>query len=321
MKRNRFQTPPDTLAVARDSSLVLRLNLGFFLRQLGIFLIMDLLLCLLTLGGVVLYAEDRCADAAALVAERGVPTQEAMAWMGASDYTIMPLGREAQGYNVPVLPWLPPREEMAQGLRSWVLWESYTVELPNGGEPYAVRVELSGIAQIAGWVGAVLLICQGAALQTGLFGNHRSIRKVLREEKMIHPERMFLPVWDEGVMVNADPGLMKQVLRILMDNGVKYSPPGGRIYLRVSGREGMARVTVQDEGMGIPAESIPHIFERFYRTDQSRDRKTGGTGLGLSIAKWIVERHGGWFEVVSRENVGSRITFLIPLAKMETNQM
>ena len=138
---------------------------------------------------------------------------------------------------------------------------------------------------------------------------------------MIHPERMFLPVWDEGVMVNADPGLMKQVIRILMDNSVKYSPPEGRIYLRVSGREEMARVTVQDEGMGIPAESIPHIFERFYRTDQSRDRKTGGTGLGLSIAKWIVERHGGGFEVGSRENVGSRITFLIPLAKMETNQM
>ena len=58
---------------------------------------------------------------------------------------------------------------------------------------------------------------------------------------------------------------------------------------------------------------IPHIFERFYRTDQSRDRKTGGTGLGLSIAKWIVDRHGGWFEVVSRVDVGTRITFLIPL--------
>ena len=80
-------------------------------------------------------------------------------------------------------------------------------------------------------------------------------------------------------------------------------------------------MTVQDEGMGIPAESIPHIFERFYRADQSRDRKTGGTGLGLSIAKWIVERHGGWFEVVSREQVGSRSTFLIPITKMETKQI
>lgn len=479
MKKNRFQTPPDTLAAARDSSLVLRLNLGFFLRQLGIFLVMDLLLCLLTLGGVVLYAEDRCADAAALVAERGVPTQEAVVWMEASDYIILPLDREAQGYNVPVLPWIPQREETAQGLRSWELWESYTVELPNGGEPYAVRVELGGIAQIAIWVAAVLLACQGAALLTGLFGNHRSIRKVLRpiqdlaataarlnsmahmsreelenlaeelekidakaldsridlpgtqkelrdlakaindmldrvnyayqaqmrfvsdashelrtpiaviqgyaslldrwgksdpeamqesidairdeakgmerlveqllflargdndsqpvkpevfdltavaeevlrEEEMIYPERTFLPVWDEHVTVNADPGLIKQVIRILMDNSIKYSPPEGRIYLRVSGQEGMARVTVQDEGMGIPAESIPHIFERFYRTDQSRDRKTGGTGLGLSIAKWIVERHGGWFEVVSRENVGSRITFLIPITKMETKQI
>ena len=69
----------------------------------------------------------------------------------------------------------------------------------------------------------------------------------------------------------------------------------------------------RSEGMGIPPDGIPHIFQRFYRTDQSRDRKTGGTGLGLSIAKWIVDRHGGWFEVVSRVDVGTRITFLIPL--------
>ena len=66
--------------------------------------------------------------------------------------------------------------------------------------------------------------------------------------------------------------------------------------------------------MGISPDGIPHIFERFYRTDQSRDRKTGGTGLGLSIAKWIVERHGGWFEVVSRIHVGTRITVVLPAA-------
>ena len=64
--------------------------------------------------------------------------------------------------------------------------------------------------------------------------------------------------------------------------------------------------------MGIPTDGIPHIFDRFYRTDLSRDRKTGGTGLGLSIAKWIVERHGGWFEVVSRPGVGTRITAVLP---------
>ena len=101
-------------------------------------------------------------------------------------------------------------------------------------------------------------------------------------------------------------------MRILMDNSVKYSGPDSRVYLRVMVLDGHARVTVQDEGMGISPEGIPHIFDRFYRTDQSRDRKTGGTGLGLAIAKWIIDRHGGWFEVVSREGVGTRISFLLP---------
>ena len=124
--------------------------------------------------------------------------------------------------------------------------------------------------------------------------------EVLREEEMIHEDRIFLPRWgEEPVPVYADQGLIKQVMRILMDNSVKYSAPDSRIYLRVMVLDGHARVTVQDEGMGISPEGIPHIFDRFYRTDQSRDRKTGGTGLGLSIAKWIIDRHGGWFEVVS----------------------
>ena len=69
---------------------------------------------------------------------------------------------------------------------------------------------------------------------------------------------------------------------------------------------------MQDEGQGIDAASLPHIFDRFYRTDESRTRQTGGTGLGLAIAKWIVERHGGWFEVVSWEGVGTRMTVVLP---------
>lgn len=91
------------------------------------------------------------------------------------------------------------------------------------------------------------------------------------------------------MVVRADPGLVKQVMRILMDNSVKYSGPEGRVYLRVSAQKDYARVTVQDEGMGIVPQAIPHIFDRFYRTDSSRARQTGGTGLGLSIARWIVD--------------------------------
>ena len=145
--------------------------------------------------------------------------------------------------------------------------------------------------------------------------------EVLREEEMIHQDRVFLPRLGEApIPVRADQGLIKQVMRILMDNSVKYSPPDGRVYLRVTAQEGYARVTVQDEGMGIAPQGIPHIFDRFYRTDQSRDRRTGGTGLGLSIAKWIVDRHGGWFEVVSREGVGTRISFLLPSAPASTEE-
>ena len=472
-KRHRFRaTPPaDPISAARDSSLAFRLNIGFFLRQLGIFLVMDLLLVVMIFLGIVIYAENRCADVAALVEERGVPTQEALAWMEASDYTIAPLDQEPWGYELPPFTWFPIREETAQGLRSWDLTSYYEVQMPNGGSPYAIRVNLTGIGRAVYWAGVVLLICQGLSLLTNLFGNNRSIRKVLRpiqdlaatasrlnsmthmsrrelenlavelekidakhldsrinltatqkelralarainqmmdrvnqaygaqmrfvsdashelrtpiaviqgyaalldrwgksdpealqesidairaeaasmerlveqllflargdndsqpvkrervdltalagevlrEEEMIHPDRVFLPHWgEEPAEVYADPGLMKQVLRILMDNSLKYSPQEGKIYLRVTCAQGYARLTVQDEGMGIPPEGIPHIFERFYRTDQSRDRKTGGTGLGLSIAKWIVERHGGWFEVVSRVDVGTRITAVLP---------
>ena len=476
VKKNRFRNPPpaDPITAARDSSLVFRLNSGFFLRQLGIFLVMDLLLVLMALVGLVFYAENRCADVAALVAERGVPTADAIPWMEASDYTIAPLDRAPEGYELPAFSWLPLRDETKNGLRSWNLSSYYTVELPNGGRPYAVRVELAGIFRTLYWAGAALLVCQGLSLLTNLFRNNRAIRKVLRpiqdlaatasslnsmthmsrrelenlageldkinakhldsridilatqkelrgvaqaindmldrvnraytaqmrfvsdashelrtpiaviqgyaalldrwgksdpealqesidairseaaamerlveqllflargdndsqpvkkerldltrlagevlqEEEMIHPDRLFLPRWgEEPVTVFADPGLMKQLMRVLMDNSVKYSSQGDKVYLRVTVNQGYARVTVQDEGMGIPPEGIPHIFERFYRADQSRDRKTGGTGLGLSIATWIVDRHGGWFEVVSRVDVGTRITFVLPLCE------
>ncbi len=139
--------------------------------------------------------------------------------------------------------------------------------------------------------------------------------EVLRETEMIDHTHRFCAQWDGQVMVHADLGLVKQAMRILVDNSIKYTPAGGQIRLAVSSAEGKARLSVQDEGQGIDAASLPHIFDRFYRTDQSRARQTGGTGLGLAIAKWIVDRHGGHFEVVSREGIGTRMTVVLPLAK------
>lgn len=140
--------------------------------------------------------------------------------------------------------------------------------------------------------------------------------EVLRETEMLDQTHRFEAKWLCAVPVVADEALIKQSLRILVDNAVKYTPAGGRIALSAEGKDGLARLTVADEGQGIDQGSLPHIFDRFYRTDESRTRQTGGTGLGLSIAKWIADRHSGWFEVVSWPGVGTRFTLVLPLDPM-----
>ncbi|MDI9459316.1 sensor histidine kinase [Candidatus Darwinibacter acetoxidans] len=132
-----------------------------------------------------------------------------------------------------------------------------------------------------------------------------------RETEMIDGGHEF-SLETEPAPVLADQGLVKQAGRILIDNAIKYTPVGGRIRIVVSCREDKVMFTVQDSGIGIAPEDIPHIFDRFYRADDSRARATGGTGLGLSIAKWVAERHGGYLEVFSRENFGTRISLVLP---------
>ena len=144
--------------------------------------------------------------------------------------------------------------------------------------------------------------------------------EVLRETQMIDQNHVFSAQWALPVPVWADLGLIKQALRVLVDNAIKYTPQGGHITIRAEGADGLARLSVEDEGQGIDSDSLPHIFDRFYRTDESRARQTGGTGLGLSIAKWIADRHGGWFEVTSWPGVGTRITLVLPLASIKDGE-
>lgn len=119
----------------------------------------------------------------------------------------------------------------------------------------------------------------------------------------------------EPVFVYADAGLIKQCLRILVDNAIKYTPVGGEITISTSQENALAKLTVKDNGIGIPPEDVSRIFDRFYRADESRARATGGTGLGLSIANWIAQRHGGYLEVLSRVDVGTKISIVLPAAK------
>ncbi len=151
-------------------------------------------------------------------------------------------------------------------------------------------------------------------LQLEAFDLAELAEAVVKESEMIDGGHDYEARLDQ-VFLRADKGLVKQLLRILTDNAIKYSNPGGKIRVSVKAEDGQAMLSVQDEGIGIPPESVPLIFERFYRADQSRARATGGTGLGLSIAKWIVERHGGHMEVISREGLGTRVTVALPASE------
>lgn len=117
--------------------------------------------------------------------------------------------------------------------------------------------------------------------------------------------------------VLADPDRLRQVLINLLDNALKFTPAGGRVTV-AGGRQGDELwLAVEDTGVGIPAEDLPHITERFYRVDKARSRSQGGTGLGLSIVKWLVEQHGGQLQVESVPEEGSTFTVRLPLIVAE----
>jgi len=123
-------------------------------------------------------------------------------------------------------------------------------------------------------------------------------------DKKLHVEF----VYPDGLsLVLADEDLLGQVLINLLDNAIKYTPPGGSIFVRSRMRDSRVITTISDTGVGIPPDSLPRVFERFYRVDKARSRNQGGTGLGLSIVKHIVESHGG--EVFVESEIGKGSTF------------
>jgi len=136
---------------------------------------------------------------------------------------------------------------------------------------------------------------------------------VSEEYGMIDTGHVF-QLQDSGdVRAYGDASMLKQTARILVDNAVKYSPAGETVTLRAGFNEkGAPYFAVQDAGVGIREADVAHVFERFFRADDSRTRDSGGTGLGLSIAKWIVDQHGGHFEVLTRPELGTRIRVVLP---------
>jgi signal transduction histidine kinase len=124
---------------------------------------------------------------------------------------------------------------------------------------------------------------------------------------------------EEDVCVEGDRTRLQQVVANLIDNAIKYTPEGGAVEVKVQLVAGKAVLEVSDNGVGIPATAIPHLFERFYRVDKARSRASGGAGLGLSIVKAICTAHGGEISVSSEEGRGSCFRVELPLSAFSDN--
>lgn len=140
-----------------------------------------------------------------------------------------------------------------------------------------------------------------------------SIRPVAENEKRIS---VVVPAGPQLPLALADRQRVVQVLGNLLRNALRYTPEGGLIAVTASWRENSIEVAVEDTGMGIPEDQLPHVFERFYRGDAARDRASGGSGLGLAIVRELVEAMGGEVRAESVIGQGSRFSFTLPVARM-----
>jgi Signal transduction histidine kinase len=487
MKNEQVNSPSNSIGSRIRFSIVWKLNIKLFLRILGIFLILDVFLCLLSVAGLIVRAEQTVTAAAKILNQTGLPTSEAANWLALTGCSVSLQTGAPKGIRIP-----PPLEtylskQTVSGIRSidqpdsvnltdWgrFVGITYNVTFEDSSRFYRISIRLQEALQILAVIFALVLILELLMLLRSIFSGSRMIRKTLRpiqelaetarnlstdsiftpaqlevlagklddinatrldtrisvgdtqselktlasaingmldrinesyrsqvrfvsdashelrtpisviqgyanlldrwgknDEKTLQEsidaikdetanmkglveQLLFLARGDNNTMalqierfelsaltvevlretqmidaghdygssvasvfINADKSLIKQAMRILIDNAMKYTPTGKRITISVSESNGFARLTVQDEGIGIAPDAVPKIFDRFFRADESRARATGGTGLGLSIAKWITERHGGHMEVLSRQDIGTRITIVLPTAPEE----
>ena len=143
--------------------------------------------------------------------------------------------------------------------------------------------------------------------------DHSDVLEVAEEsraslEQMAQQAEVSLRVSGDAAQVPVAPSRLRELFTNLMENGIKYNEPGGRVDVTVKKKDGWVTITVKDTGIGIPKECQERVFERFYRVDKGRDRKTGGTGLGLSIVKHIVLLYGGTIRLESAPGKGTTMT-------------
>lgn len=150
------------------------------------------------------------------------------------------------------------------------------------------------------------------------FNLARITSEVCEESEMIDSSHRYTLKFDQSALTDnryqvlADTAMIKQSIRIIVQNAARYSAAQTTISFNVSCNKNTVQVSVEDEGMGMSEAAATHIFERFWRADNARIESNEGSGLGLSIAKWIVDNHDGSIEVLSHEGVGTRFTIVLP---------
>ncbi len=181
-----------------------------------------------------------------------------------------------------------------------------------------LRSNLEEINRITAIVNDLLTVAQGEAgalevrretvALSDLAGSIVETVQVLAEDKKVTLEASIEP----GVRVTGDSIRLSQLMLNLLDNAIKHSSPGQTVRLLLEKNGGGPTLKVEDSGCGIAEKDLPHIFDRFFRTDRSRSRQVPGSGLGLSISKWIVDAHGGSISVASKLGSGSVFTVQLP---------
>lgn len=181
-----------------------------------------------------------------------------------------------------------------------------------------IEVTLEEVTRLAGVVDQLMTLSRhDAGIETGfreevplhaLLGDVTDKFRTVAKEKGLTFDVAPLPHWN----VHGDDIWLSQLFFNLLDNAMKYTPRGGHVALKAETNGQLAKFIIEDTGIGISAEHLPHLFKRFYRVDHSRNRAFGGTGLGLAICKSIVEAHHGQIEVNSQPNLGTRFTVTLP---------
>lgn len=181
---------------------------------------------------------------------------------------------------------------------------------------YAIKLEASNMSNL---VEKLLFLARGDSniqrIEKKEFWLNELIDEVVRESKLIAPNHIISSDKNDSVSILADHKMLKQMLRIFIDNSIKFTPEQSTIDISSEVHGNKVKITVGDSGIGIPKNEIEKIFDRFYTVDKSRSKEKGGTGLGLSIAKWIIDMHQGKIDVESEEDKYTKMIITLNLDK------